>query len=318
MFFVISGYVIWVSSQSKNGKSTAHFTYNRLTRIYLGFWPYFLICLGLVYAFTPQRIEEVDLVGSFFLGPVIFPKLLLQVAWTLTYELYFYICFAILLFLPKKKIIKIIKILFIFIILIQGYHIFVNDIYSVEKLVYMDFYLAFLTSPFCLEFLMGCMIGIYFENKRIKNISILAILAILIFIIGLWYQSSYVPKGLISQGYYLPQRVLFFGTISVLTVSILIELNKRDVVILERTSKLLGGASYSIYLAHIPVIFLFSQLGFFDYMTNRTGFPELAFVIVLIMVLTYSVFHYLYIEKSLMAFSKTIWQRKLRFLFSKS
>lgn len=310
VFFVISGYVIWTSSQSNSKKSTAHFIYNRLTRIYLGYWPYFLLTLAVVYLFASDKLNQANLIGSFFLTEIGIHKLLIPIAWTLTYEMYFYLCFTVLMLLPKKILPMTIKLLMLFIVFIQGYHMLFNDIYAHANFPYIDFYLTFLTSPFCLEFLMGCWVAMFFEKRRIKHLKIPLILATMVLITGLLYQQQYImPEGLLAQGYYLPQRVLFWGTASVLLVAAIIELNMRGIIIMGRLAKLLGGASYSIYLSHLAILFLFSHFGFMAYFSTQLKQPDLGFLIIVISVIVYSVLHYLYIEKPLMKAAKWFWHK---------
>lgn len=304
VFFVISGYVMWLTSQKTN--RAGEFIYSRLTRIYFGYWPYFFITFALLFYFTPNLIDRIDLMGSFWLTQTKLHLLLLQVAWTLTYELYFYFSFSLLLLLPRRFMPKVVCFLMMFIIVIQGYHIIFNDMYAIEKFPQNSLFLLFFTSPFCLEFLVGCLLGYFFEKHRLNQMWLILLAATVIFAAGYYYQSVYLlPNAMMSQGYYLPQRVLFWGTTSVLVVAILIELNLRGFVIRKQLSKLLGGASYSIYLSHIPIIFLFSQLGYFSDIktTEKLGF---VFFSVIAVILIYSIFHYLVIEKPLMKLAKLV------------
>lgn len=310
IFFVISGYVIWISSHSYQGKeSSIRFIYNRATRIFLGYWPYLILYFLVLFFLASDKLADVDYVGSIFLTQIGIHKLLIPIAWSLTYEMYFYLCFTFLLLLPRKYLALAIKSLFLLIVLIQGYHILFNDIYAPENFVYLPFYLTFMTSPFCLEFLTGCLLGMYFESGRIKHLKSLGALAVLVFATGFYYQQTYIlPTGLLAQGYFLPQRILFWGTTSVLLVAIFIELNKRGVIIMKRTSALLGGASYSIYLSHMPIIFLLKEFGFFTTFQNIAVLQELSVLVVLAIIIGYSVLHYWYIEQPLLKTSKRIWQ----------
>lgn len=107
LFFVISGFVMVVVSQSKvySTGGVAAFLRNRMLRIYPTYWVYYFLLL-VVFLSVPGIINssqggEVDLVKSFFLVPN--EKLpLLLVAWTLTHELWFYIVFAGLLLLRNR------------------------------------------------------------------------------------------------------------------------------------------------------------------------------------------------------------------------
>jgi exopolysaccharide production protein ExoZ len=67
LFFVTSGYVIWVSTRNvSNFVGIMSFVYGRLTRIYFGYWPYFFILLIITYLFSRELLNTVDIVGSFF------------------------------------------------------------------------------------------------------------------------------------------------------------------------------------------------------------------------------------------------------------
>nr|WP_255589873.1 acyltransferase [Marinicella sp. NBU2979] len=314
VFFVISGYVIWISTQSKaQPPTTGHFIYNRATRIYFGYWPYFLLILGLVFWLAPARLDSVDLTGSFFLTQIGIHKLLLPIAWTLTYELYFYLWFAALLLLPRAWLKPTIGLLMGMLVLIQGYHIWAHDIYAIDNFPYIPFYLTFMTSPFCLEFLSGCLIGMYFQQRRIPWVKTGLLLALVWFVLGLWYQKTHImPTGSLTQGYFLPQRVLVFGVVSVLLVACMVELEHRGTQLTPRLSKWLGGASYSIYLAHIPLIFMAKELGFIGWLTGTLPWQELAFVVMLSLILLYSVLHYRIIEQPLMKLAKAGWQKWAR------
>lgn len=311
VFFVISGYVIWISTQSKAQPPTSgHFLYNRATRIYLGYWPYFLLILGLSLWLGPQRLESIDLTGSFFLTQTDFHQLLLPIAWTLSYELYFYLWFAVLLWLPRTWLKPAIAVLAGMLVVVQGYQIWVHDIYAVEHFPNTPFYLSFMTSPYCLEFLSGCLLGMYFQQRRLKPVGWLLLLALVWFVLGLWYQRTHImPAGLLAEAYYLPERVLIFGAVSVLLVACLVELEHRGTQLLPRISRVFGGASYSIYLSHIPIIFLCHELGLFGFLARIIPIQELNFLVVLALILTYSVLHFWYIEQPLMRLAKGIWAR---------
>ena len=258
VFFVISGYVMWISTQRSTAVPVGRFAYNRLTRIYLGYWPYFLIFLFLVHTYLPDRLENIDLKGSFWLTQIGINKLLIQIAWTLTYELYFYAWFAVLLLLPRRWLLPAIMGLFGMVVLIQGYHILVNDIYSIEQFPYIPFYLTFMTSPFCLEFLTGCLIGSYFQHHRLKNLTIWIVAGLLIFLAGFYYQKTQLlPNGMMSQGYFLPQRVLFWGTTSAIMVVVLVELNLRGVSIWKSGVPIVGRCFLQYLLvAHTHFVFV--------------------------------------------------------------
>jgi len=310
VFFVISGYVIWISSHQKknltSNKKPSLFIYNRATRIYLGYWPYFVLTWLIFFVLTPSRLDGIDLLGSAFLTQFSLPQLLIQVTWTLIYELYFYLFFACLLFVPRRFIPKILLVFAALIVFIQTTAIVKFDIYAFEQFPNTSLFYTFFASPFCLQFLAGCGLGIFFERKRLTLIKTAIVAALGVFGFTLWYQQTYLlPTNLLSQGYFMPERAALFGSFSVLLVAIAIEYEHRGKRWFPQFSKLFGGASYSLYLAHIPILYMVAHLGLFD-IARQDGWLWLATWLVLVLILFYSVIHYLWIEQPLLKQAKRL------------
>lgn len=107
LFFVISGFVMVLTTRRAHGepKAVLRFAMRRLLRIYPLYWLYFAVVLAIFLA-LPGMVNasqggRVDLVRSFLLLPsVTLP--LVQVAWSLTLELWFYCVFFCLLWLPAR------------------------------------------------------------------------------------------------------------------------------------------------------------------------------------------------------------------------
>lgn len=310
VFFVISGYVIWISSSSQKditeNKQPVHFIFNRAARIYLGYWPYFIIALIIYLLLAPERLTNVDLLGSATLTKFHLPQLLIQVTWTLIYELYFYLFFAFLLIFPRKYMSKLLLFAGLFIVLIQLYSISQNDIYAPENLNHTSLFFTFFVSPFCLQFLAGCALGLFFENHRLKYLKLTAVLAVAVFAFILWYQKTYLlPTNLLSQGYYMPERAILYGVFATLLVAFSIESERRGRQWWPGFSKLIGGASYSLYLAHMPLLFVVSQLGVFV-MAQQQSWLWLAPWVIIFVILLYSVAHYWWVEKPLLKQAKKL------------
>lgn len=317
VFFVISGYVIWVSShkihESKvdplkevNNKRPAQFIYNRAARIYLGYWPYFIMAWLIYLILEPSRLVGIDLLGSAFLTNFSLPQLLIQVTWTLIYELYFYVFFACLLFFPRRLIPKLLLGFALLIVCVQIMAIVQNDIYGLTQFPHTSLFYTFFVSPFCLQFLAGCGLGIFFERRRLVQVKIAVVMALVVFGFTLWYQQTYLlPTHLLAQGYFMPQRVALFGSIAVLLVAVAIEYELRGKRWFPRFSKLFGGASYSLYLAHMPILYMVAHFGVFN-LAREGGWLWLFSWLVLLVVMTYSVMHYLWIEQPLLKQAKRL------------
>ena len=304
VFFVISGYIIWVSTRKITGISgVMSYVYNRVTRIYLGYWPYFIILLGLAYYFAPNFLEGIDYTGSFFLTQSYLNQLLLKVSWTLKYELYFYLCFAFLLLLPRKLVLPSLVLAFLLIVGIQLYGFFALEIYQPDNFHKGTPMYAFYLSPFCLEFLLGCFVGVYFENKRVKNLLPIIVIGVVSFIAALYYQENFI-EGTLTWGYYINQRVMLFGLVAISMLISLIELEKRGKIFLPRFSLLLGGASYSLYLSHTIILYFMYHFGLRDYLKSIGGYQVGLMVLVVLVIVAYSILHYLLIEQPLMKGSR--------------
>ncbi|NQZ78739.1 MAG: acyltransferase family protein [Ekhidna sp.] len=68
VFFVISGYVIWLTSRKDNAPGAGHFLFKRLARIYLGYWPYLLITAGIMGYFGIPLKPSTALIFSIVFG----------------------------------------------------------------------------------------------------------------------------------------------------------------------------------------------------------------------------------------------------------
>ena len=103
IFFVISGFIMAETTRSMQpGASTASgFVFRRFLRIYSGYWPAFLLVLFLSIWLGIFNGPEISRWKSFLLLPQEF--YLLNVSWTLTYELYFYLLIGAMLCFTRKQ-----------------------------------------------------------------------------------------------------------------------------------------------------------------------------------------------------------------------
>lgn len=312
VFFVISGYIIYVTTKNISGfGGVVAFAYNRAARIYLGYWPYFLILLLITHLLSNSELNEVDLLGSFFLTQQAISKLLLKVSWTLRYELYFYLCFTCLLLLPRRKIIYMLSFIAIGIVAVQLWGICVSEVYLKNNFGAAHSIYKFYLSPFCLEFISGCFIGFYFENRRIDNVLVLFVLALSLIPVAVFYQNNYIT-GLLDQGYYNPQRVILFGSMSVFILAALIEFERREIIIFPYCSLLIGGASYSLYLSHSIILHTIGLIGIRTKIKEFGHYPGLWMILIILLIIGYSILHYKLIEKPLISIAKefNIWMQK--------
>ena len=106
LFFAISGFVmVYVAWRNAEGwRASLSFLFARIGRIYPLYWLVSLVVLG-VWLIRPDMVfasnAHVSLIRSFALFPDHYPPLL-AVGWTLIHEMYFYLVFAGLIFLPRQ------------------------------------------------------------------------------------------------------------------------------------------------------------------------------------------------------------------------
>lgn len=109
IFFVLSGFIIFYSNFSNIGvkHKTKEYFYRRLIRIYPVYWIVTLFAI-LLYKSAKNnfKLELGYAIKSFLLIPQA-NKPIVTVGWTLTYELFFYLMFGLLIYLNLKKSIPI-------------------------------------------------------------------------------------------------------------------------------------------------------------------------------------------------------------------
>ena len=264
-FFVLSGFIIFYTSQKYffRPSELKKYFYKRLTRIYPVYWVYtlfFFFVSYLVFHYMNKSIfgytENFNLrsfLGNILLLPTDVPANImpiLPVAWTLTYEVMFYLLFGIA-FLIKPMFSFIFAILWIGLIFSKSFgFIFVDDPASLAYI---------LTEERNLEFLLGCLAAWLLNYRNILNrhLGIILILGFLTFCFS-WLNAyfDYVWMRKIDS---LQFGVPFFCL--VLGFALLDKRRESGVGSLKKFFIFLGDASYSIYLTHFGFIVILNYIG---------------------------------------------------------
>lgn len=236
LFFVISGFIMWMVSRQREASATM-FVKKRLLRIVPLYW---LVTLFLATCATirpnlfplDNPIPSHVLLSLFFiphLSPAgTFDKPLISQAWTLNYEMFFYFLFALTLAGAKKYQFFALNALLLGSVLCGYLFDFSSSVGSVY------------TSPLLIEFLAGIYICHSWINNTVlsKHCAYAAIALGIIGIASVYLLQPQLPR-IIKCG--LPAIMIVFGVIS---------LDSRNPVPKIRWLKLLGDASYAIYLVH--------------------------------------------------------------------
>ena len=242
IFFLISGYIIFISVNRNS--SPRVFLAKRLTRIFVPYLP-LAILLGLVYLMFPGLTNSpngisVNWIKSLTLIPAT-GDYSLSIAWTLSYEVFFYIIVCLTLFLrlnAARWLIVLFPSMAGLVAILCGRPIEFNKA--------TDFAELFL-SPYQWEFLIGCISAwagqalisqfsaLRNEKRILSTIFILAV-AIVIFPFDLNLRYRII-------------LMVFLGTLLALS-------SVRDFSFARKRLRLItvaGTFSYSLYLVHVPV-----------------------------------------------------------------
>lgn len=240
LFFVLSGFVmVYVTRNMDTGpRSNAHFLYKRVTRIYPPYWVFTgLMILALLIG--PSTSGE-----PFDTDPVL-PSLLLlpqrdlpilPVGWTLVHEMYFYIVFTALLFLPRKWLVHGL-LAWLGLILLGSY----LDWHRLNPALNIVF------NPLTVEFLLGA--GLAFWQPKLPRL--LAIAAIGLGIAGLAAAGFWLNPITIENFPAFWERVGMFGVPVFLIVLGMLQFEPKRPSGLYAGLVKLGDWSYSLYLGHL-------------------------------------------------------------------
>lgn len=297
VFFVISGFIIWHTTKKLEGwKDISSFIYKRATRIYTGYWPYMLMACMIFWLAKSDIFVRIDLLKSTLLLTPNINKLILPVSWSLVYELYFYLVFAVLLFLPSNIRKNTVILLFAAVLAIQLWALLVMNLYDPNIFKKAPPLVRFFSSPFCLEFLGGCLLA---ANYHRLNISCWILLsgAIIFTTAGLYVQEHIIQDSLI-KGYYRMWRIALFGSASFMLVWFMLEMEKNGIIIVKNISIVLGNISYSLYLCHTLIFAIIYYTGLQTYVATKS-YQELWFFGFTLIIILYSAIHYYSIERPL-------------------
>ena len=308
VFFVISGFIMAYTTLDKGGrKNGAEFAKRRLARIYSGHWPFFALTFLVFSWVRPAHIAESNLLASFFLWPQSLNRILLEITWTLSFELYFYLLFALMVWLvPCARRMATCMVFTVFLLALNLFRHFVADSFGPDNLYLMPFAEYFLSSPFMLEFFAGALVA-YWLQANPRGYSFLWLIAgsLLFLITGAINIQGY--SGEIEQGFHVVPRVLWCGAASVMIVTGLVRLESRSIKTPARFSLTTGGASYAIYLGHILFLVSAQKLGLTRYVSELPfALTTSGFLLLMLLILAYSVWHYENIERPLHRLAKRL------------
>ena len=326
IFFVISGFIMAHTASSDVGPAMSFdFARRRLARIFSGYWPFFVLAVVIFGYYRAEHFAGANLLKSFFLWPQSLNHILLEITWTLSYELYFYLLFSLLILIstPRSRN-SIVLLAFVFVLALSIYRHFIAHSYSPDNIYYLGFWSQFLTAPFLLEFFGGALVAGWLQKRPVGPALSWLLAGSILFLAGGW-MNELVYSGMIEQGFHVVPRVFVYGLPACMLLMGLVRLERnadeaklvngnvpasskretglRHPVALRaptRFSAVAGGASYAIYLSHVLILTVVWNSGFNQLIASWSGNMIIAaYVVLMLSILGYSMLHYVFLEKPL-------------------
>jgi exopolysaccharide production protein ExoZ len=243
-FFVLSGFVILYVHWQDIGfpRRAASYAWKRIRRIYPLYWA-ILLPVAASYLLLPNsgqpEFHRPDVIlSSFLLVHWRTDLTILYVAWTMYHEVLFYALFALLI-LNKH---------------IGAAALVVWLLASLAVLAtHAPFPWAFWGSPLHLQFAMGMGVVWRMRHGSLPFAATTAIAGVLLFV-SVGTDEDYFK--ILSN----PQASLLYGIGSAMTLAGLVSLEQDGRIRIPGVVRMIGDASYSIYLVHLPVLSLLALL----------------------------------------------------------
>ena len=241
VFFVLSGFIIHHLYKDHSGFDLRYFL-NRLNRILPLYWIFTGLAVAGYFAMgsaLSRPLEELDIFASITLIPT-GQMPILQVGWTLTHELYFYLAYGLALLLPRPM------------------RLWAALAWALASLAYILLphglnspWLTLAFSPFNMLFLSGVALAALFP--RIQRLRIPALILLVAGLaLGLTWTHIHGLDGLAAA----PLRVVILAPFAMGLVASFLAWTPP----LGRAFATLGDWSYAIYLSHILVIGVLARL----------------------------------------------------------
>jgi exopolysaccharide production protein ExoZ len=238
IFFVISGFIMFHTNRNVFGLAGGALLF--LKRRILRIAPLYWLCTALA---IPQGVEAKNLIASVLFIPFRSDDgtihTVLAPGWTLDFEMFFYIVFAAGLLLVRKYGLPAIVVTLSAMILLG-----LATKPTQAALIYW-------TNPLILEFVFGLAIAYAYESGKTLSFRMgMSVLSVGVLILAVFSLSHYVTPdrvyaGYLALGWGLPAALIVAGA----------ALSDRGAFATARwrIPRLLGDASYSIYLTHLLV-----------------------------------------------------------------
>lgn len=249
LFFVLSGFVMVFTTETKTGgtSDSLRFFYSRVTRVYPIWW-LTLSALIVFWMIKPELVYSGNYTDPNFVKDYLLiisdQAPLLAVGWTLIHEMYFYVVFTLILFLPYGPRFRLYCILVWAALVIFG-----SAILSPQE----PNLIGLALNPLTLEFIIGALVAYVWRFTEGRyGWSTLAIGLIWIVMSCCVYVVAPIDENVSIVGHADEAiRVLLFGPACGLIVYGAVAIESRKSLSASNPLVAIGDWSYSLYLTHM-------------------------------------------------------------------
>lgn len=290
-FFVLSGFIIYLIHRKDiglglQGDVAARFTLKRIIRIYPTYW---IVLAGLVlsnivlFALVPPH-DLKTIVSNVTLAPLdlrhrAISGAYLAVAWTLFHEVVFYLVFGLL-------------------ILSRRIGLVVATAWAGVCAIGLFMDMPFMFESVNLLFLFGIAACAAYRSNRVPTPFLLMVGGICAFLL-LGMESNY--RGILDD----EVRHLGYGLAGAIAIVGACHLERNGKLGIGASGRLLGDASYSLYLIHFPLLSALAKV-LVHFTWTRALPAEIIFVVMVVTCLAAGIIFHLVVERPLLSWMTTL------------
>lgn len=271
-FFVLSGFLMmWLHADMLGDRTRVRpFVMKRVVRIYPTYWAVMTVLLP-IYFIMPgfgdgDETQLWTIVSSYLLLPE-HTDPILDVAWTLRFEMFFYAVFALLIAFPRVMLPA-----------IFGWGVAMLLLQFTDLGYPGSFFLA----PICLLFLYGMIAGAI-ARRRVRHASWLAAIGLIGFAVT-WWAEVHLDLSRLAQ-------IHGYGLSTALALTGLVALERDDRFRVPGALVYLGETSYALYLIHPPLLSLLAKTAVATGHADLIPRPVMALAFVLCCIATGAIIH---------------------------
>ncbi|RAX12731.1 acyltransferase family protein [Photorhabdus bodei] len=318
LFFVISGFIICLSTEKNEHHGWLKYIIRRFFRLY----PLMLICVAIcsiiaikmnITDYGEPNLHNVvksilPLHINYLSSPPFFGYNILAPVWTLSYEVMFYIYFLVAIVISHKyRVVAGITLIFTTMLMLQL--VFSGSV-SMNAYRTMNYpegierpFIALLSSPMMIDFIYGMFAYLIHKHVTLPVSGLIKVLLLFIFLASVCVLCSggLIPSGSTAPPFKLLHGPNNWGIISFLMVATFVLYEKTFGIDKCEFMNMLGNISYSVYLTQFILFRLLFELHFFRKISGFSKFFFTGLIIIFISYLTH-----LLIEKPFMAISRRL------------